>query len=160
MSLGREIERATRFGRPLALLALDLDFFKNVNDTYGHQRGDSVLVEVAARLSSQTRDVDTLARYGGEEFVLLLPETDLQGAQLAAERIGEVVRAAPFGGPGEEPLRVTVSVGLAVFPSHATTARDLLRAGDTALYAAKDAGRDTYRISAPAVADPSDVTAG
>jgi diguanylate cyclase (GGDEF)-like protein len=148
MNLAKEIERATRFRRPLALLVLDLDLFKRINDQYGHQRGDSVLIEVAQRVKGEIREVDTLARYGGEEFVLVLPETKLAGARQAAQRICDVVRHRPFGGEGEEPITVTVSVGVAVFPEHGTTVATLLRRADEALYVAKDAGRDTWRVSA------------
>jgi diguanylate cyclase (GGDEF)-like protein len=147
MNFGKEIERAARFHRPLALLLLDLDKFKNVNDAYGHQRGDSVLIELATRVSGEIREVDTFARYGGEEFVLVLPETDASGAAKAAERVCEVVRRRQFGHQGEEPLTVTVSVGVAVFPGHGTTAPDLVRAADAALYAAKEGGRNGWRMA-------------
>jgi diguanylate cyclase (GGDEF)-like protein len=147
MNFAKEIERAARFRRPLALLLLDLDKFKAVNDAHGHQRGDSVLIELATRVSAEIREVDTFARYGGEEFVLVLPETDAAGAGQAAERVCQVVRHRAFGHEGEEPLRITVSVGVAVFPEHGTTAAGLIRAADTALYAAKDAGRDGWRIA-------------
>ena len=103
ITIGKEIERAARFGRPLALLLLDLDHFKLVNDIYGHQRGDAVLVELAARVRGEVRDVDTVARYGGEEFVVVLPETDEDGAVQAAERIRAAIRRTPFGADGDEP---------------------------------------------------------
>jgi two-component system cell cycle response regulator len=147
MTIGKEIERAARFGRPLALLLLDLDHFKPVNDVYGHQRGDAVLIDLAGRLKGQVRDVDTLARYGGEEFVVILPETDEEGAALAAERIRTAVRRRPFGEPDETPLDITISVGVAVFPTHGATATSVLRRADEALYAAKHAGRDTWRLA-------------
>jgi diguanylate cyclase (GGDEF)-like protein len=156
MTIGKEIERAARFSRPLALLMLDLDLFKSVNDTYGHQRGDAVLVEIAARVRAQVRDVDTVARYGGEEVVVILPETDEAGAVQAAERICDAVRRRPFGEPGERSVEVTVSIGAAVFPAHGASASALLRRADEALYEAKHAGRDTWRLatSAPAGATP------
>ena len=157
MTVGREIERAARFSRPLALLLLDLDHFKLVNDVWGHQRGDQVLVELAGRVSAQVRDVDTLARYGGEEFVVVLAETDRHGAVHAAERIRAAVRRRPFGEPDEPPLEVTVSIGVAVFPEHGTSSSALLRRADEALYAAKDAGRDGWRLAA---AEPQRGTAG
>ncbi|MCW2778326.1 MAG: diguanylate cyclase with sensor [Frankiales bacterium] len=154
VTMTREAERAARFGRPLALLLLDLDRFKAVNDTHGHQRGDAVLVEVAARVRDEVRDVDTVARYGGEEIAVVLPETDREGACNAAARICEAVRRRPFGEPGEVPLTVTVSAGVAVFPEHGTTPASLLRAADTALYDAKGAGRDTWRLARPPVGGP------
>ena len=150
MTIGKEIERSARFGRPLALLMLDLDRFKSVNDTYGHQRGDAVLVELAARVRSQVRDVDTVARYGGEEVVVILPETDEEGAVQAADRICDAVRRRPFGEPGEGAVDVTVSVGAAVFPVHGGSSSTLLRRADEALYEAKDAGRDTWRLATSA----------
>jgi two-component system cell cycle response regulator len=153
MTIGKEIERAARFGRPLALLLLDLDHFKPVNDVYGHQRGDAVLIDLAGRLKGQVRDVDTLARYGGEEFVVILPETDEEGAALAAERIRTAVSRRPFGEPDETPLDITVSVGVAVFPTHGATATSVLRRADEALYAAKHAGRDTWRLAEVSASD-------
>jgi diguanylate cyclase (GGDEF)-like protein len=145
MTIGKEVERALRFDRPLALLMLDLDHFKRVNDEHGHQRGDAVLVEFARRVKSQVREVDVLARYGGEELVCVLPETDRTGAEHTAARICTAVRAAPFD--GGLPLTVTVSVGVAVFPEHGRTGADLIRAADNALYAAKNAGRDQWRTA-------------
>jgi diguanylate cyclase (GGDEF)-like protein len=147
MTMTKELERAARFGRPMALLMLDLDHFKDVNDSFGHQRGDDVLVEFAARVRAEARDVDTVARYGGEEVVLVLPETDETGARQAAERICAAVRRKPFGGPGVPPVRLTVSAGVAVYPTHGTTASALLKGADGALYEAKHAGRDTYRVT-------------
>jgi diguanylate cyclase (GGDEF)-like protein len=155
MTIGKEIERSARFGRPLALLMLDLDLFKSVNDTYGHQRGDAVLVELAARVRAQVRDVDTVARYGGEEVVVILPETDETGAAQAAERICDAVRRRPFGEPGTGEVDVTVSIGAAVFPAHGATSTTLLRRADEALYEAKDAGRDTWRMASAAAAEPT-----
>ena len=156
LTLAREIERGSRFDRPLALLMLDLDHFKRVNDQYGHQRGDAVLIELAERLRGLVRDVDTLARYGGEELVVVLPETDEPGAVRAAERICEAVRATTFGLSGELPVPVTVSIGVAVFPGHGATPSALLRAADDALYAAKREGRDAWRLApAPAAAPAS-----
>jgi diguanylate cyclase (GGDEF)-like protein len=149
VTVGKEVERAVRFERPLALLLLDLDHFKLVNDVWGHPRGDAVLVELAARVRSQVRDVDTLARYGGEEFVVVLPETDRAGAVQAAERICAAVRRRPFGEDGEQPIDVTLSLGIAVFPDHGTSSTALLRRADEALYAAKRGGRDGWRMAAP-----------
>ena len=148
VALDREIERASRFGRPLGVLMLDLDNFKQVNDVHGHQRGDAVLVELATRVHEVIRDVDVLARYGGEELVLLLPETDTVGASASAERICEAVRRTPFtaGGAGP-PLHITVSVGVAAYPGHAIDAPGLIRAADEALYAAKAAGRDQWKVA-------------
>ena len=148
VSLNREIERAIRFDRSLALLMLDLDLFKNVNDTYGHQRGDAVLREFSERVKAEIREVDTLARYGGEEFVLLLPETTPAGAGRLAERVCHAIRSRPFGGAdGENPIKVTVSIGAAVFPNHADSGANLLRSADRVLYAAKRGGRDQWVVA-------------
>ncbi|MDP3711511.1 MAG: diguanylate cyclase [Mycobacteriales bacterium] len=157
MTVAKEIERAARFGRPLTLLMIDVDHFKAVNDTHGHPRGDAVLVELAGRVKSQVRDVDTLARYGGEELVVVLPETDEEGGQQAAERICDAVRRRPFGDPGQDPVDVTVSIGVAVFPLHGASSSTLLRRADEALYDAKDSGRDTWRTAGPRVVDLSDL---
>jgi diguanylate cyclase (GGDEF)-like protein len=146
MSLAREIERSTRFGRPLAVLMLDLDLFKQVNDRFGHARGDSVLRELAQRVSEQIREVDTFARYGGEEFVVVLPETSIEGATQLAERICTAVRREPFSQDDEEPLIVTLSVGVAAFPVHGSSAATLMRAADRALYVAKNDGRDRWHV--------------
>jgi diguanylate cyclase (GGDEF)-like protein len=146
MSLAREIERSTRFERPLAVLMLDLDHFKRVNDTYGHARGDAVLRELAHRVQEQIREVDTFARYGGEEFVVVLPETTVDGAAQLAERICVAVRRTPFQSEGEEPLDITLSVGGAAFPEHGSSAATLMRAADRALYVAKGEGRDRWHV--------------
>ncbi len=146
MELAREIERSTRFGHPLAVVMLDIDHFKSINDTYGHPRGDAVLRELASRLIEVKREVDTLARYGGEEFAVILPETGADGAAMLAERICAVVRREPFG-DGGEPIRVTVSVGVAAFPGHGASPAVLLRTADEALYAAKHGGRDQWRLA-------------
>jgi two-component system cell cycle response regulator len=152
MTVGKEIERAARFGRPLALLMLDLDHFKDVNDTFGHQRGDTVLVELAGRIRGEVRDVDTVARYGGEEIVVILPETDEAGAVQLAERICDAVRRKPFGERDLPAVHLTVSAGCAVFPVHGMAASMLLARADEALYEAKRSGRDTWRLSTGAPA--------
>ena len=146
MSLAREIERSTRFDRPLAVLMLDLDHFKLVNDTHGHARGDSVLRELAHRVQEQIREVDTFARYGGEEFVVVLPETSVEGAAQLAERICVAVRREPFRQEGEESLDITVSIGGAAFPDHGSTPATLMRSADKALYVAKGEGRDRWHV--------------
>ena len=145
-TLSREVERATRFGRPLTVLMLDLDHFKQVNDTLGHAFGDDVLREFARRLEDCLREVDTVARYGGEEFTVILPETDVDGGTRVAERIIDAVRAEPFG-PGELRRAVTVSVGVAAFPAHGRSVTEVLRSADSALYAAKRAGRDRWCVA-------------
>ncbi|SBT51601.1 GGDEF domain-containing protein [Micromonospora auratinigra] len=158
-SIRREVERANRFGRMLSVLALDLDRFKDVNDTWGHAAGDAVLVEFARRVRGEIREVDLAFRHGGEEFVVLLPETDARGATIVAERLGAVVRdqPVPVDGHAGEPVRVpvTVSIGIAVYPDHAAGGQQVLDAADDALYAAKAAGRDGYRLARPAEPTPT-----
>lgn len=146
-SVRREVERASRFGRMLAVLALDLDRFKEVNDTYGHAAGDAVLAEFARRVRAEVREVDLAFRQGGEEFVVLLPETDARGGAIVAQRLGAAVRDTPIT-CGDESVEVSVSIGIAVYPDHGVTGAQVLDAADDALYAAKAAGRDTYRIAA------------
>jgi len=149
-SVRREVERANRFDRKLAVLAMDLDRFKEINDTYGHPVGDAVLVEFASRVKEVTREVDLAFRQGGEEFVVLLPETDAAGGAKVAERLCAVIRDDTFdvetGDGTGETIRVTVSAGVAVYPDHGRTVPEVLEAADDALYAAKAAGRDTYRV--------------
>jgi two-component system, cell cycle response regulator len=143
-TLAREVERATRFERPLALLLLDLDHFKRVNDTFGHTVGDAVLRELARRLHECVREVDTVARYGGEEFVIICPETDAEGAARLADRVCATVRDDDFI-VGEDAVPVTVSVGVASLPIDGIASGDLVRSADDALYAAKHDGRDRWR---------------
>ncbi|GAB3997639.1 hypothetical protein GCM10029992_21210 [Glycomyces albus] len=150
-SLRREAERSRRHRRPSALLAIDLDLFKAVNDTYGHPVGDQVLIELARRITGQIREVDLAFRHGGEEFMVLLPETDAAGASAVAERLGRAVAGKPFkvnAAEGGLELRITVSLGIAVLGEHADTASGVMAAADEALYAAKAAGRDTWKIAA------------
>ena len=146
-TLNSEIERAVRFRRPLGLLMLDLDHFKEVNDMHGHARGDDVLRELSRRVSGQVREVDVFARYGGEEFVLILPETDRDGVAAMARRVCDVVRASPFRDGGGAELPITISIGGASFPEDGTTGEALLRAADEALYRAKRAGRNGWALA-------------
>ncbi|MEV6345700.1 diguanylate cyclase [Actinoplanes sp. NPDC051851] len=148
----REVERASRFGRMLTVLVLDIDHFKDVNDTYGHPAGDLVLGEFARRIRVGLREVDVAFRQGGEEFVVLLPETDAYGGAIVAERLGAAVREWPVVVESPRPglsdrIPISVSIGVAVFPENGGTAQDVLDAADEALYAAKHAGRDTYRLA-------------
>jgi diguanylate cyclase (GGDEF)-like protein len=147
MQFRQVLATALRFDRPFSLLMLDLDNFKRVNDTYGHQRGDAVLIEFAQRVTRTLREVDTFARFGGEEFICILSETDLAGAVTAAQKIQETIKRERFGGPGETALEVTVSIGVASYPEHGDNYQALVGAADRALYRAKQEGRDRARVA-------------
>ena len=141
-----EFERAVRYGLPFSCVIFDIDDFKQVNDTYGHLIGDEVLKEVAQCMISCTRRVDILARYGGEEFVILLPQTDLEGASIEAERIRSVFEKHAFS-EIPETRKVTISVGVATLDSSAMkVSNDLLNAADMALYEAKNSGKNRVVI--------------
>jgi diguanylate cyclase (GGDEF)-like protein len=139
----QEIRRADRHERPFSVLLIDVDRFKQFNDTHGHQAGDQVLLTMGRVITEAVRDLDVAARYGGEEFVVLLPECDLANAVAAAERIrARLARERFEHGP------VTISVGVAEFPAHGETSSEVLAAADEALYEAKRRGRDRV-CSAP-----------
>ncbi len=145
----REFAVARRYGRPLTVGMIDVDLFKSINDRYGHARGDAVLRGVAGRARALLRDVDLLGRYGGEEFVLLMPETGLEAARVAAERLRERIGTEPFSAEGEE-IPVTVSLGLAAWePRRDASLEALLQRADRALYEAKAAGRNRVVLDTP-----------
>lgn len=145
--LEEELERARRYQRPMALLWIDFDHFKDVNDTYGHAAGDSVLRSVSRLLLGSVRSVDSVGRFGGEEFVIVLPEMDLDEARDTAERLRRRVVEAPqpLGDGNTVPL--TISVGVAVYPEHAQNAAALCAAADKAMYLAKDRGRNCVAMA-------------
>jgi diguanylate cyclase (GGDEF)-like protein len=144
----RELVRARRYRTPLAVVLCDLDHFKRINDTRGHQAGDRVLVHAARTLTQAVRDVDTVARWGGEEFALLLPETDLQGAREVAERCARLLAGATIDLGEGEPVGVTGSFGVAAGPDGDDAGLDaLIRRADDALYRAKDAGRNRVEVA-------------
>ena len=153
----REVARSRRYGRPLSVVFVDADFFKHVNDKHGHQVGDAVLAGLGLLIDSEVRGADVAVRvdgmpfavrYGGEEFVVILPETDSVGASCAAERIRRRVEEAPLPGrdgmPGD---RITVSLGVATLAESDTSAEDLVRRADEALYRAKHAGRNRVVVA-------------
>lgn len=140
--LNEERERALRFGHRLALLMVDIDHFKSVNDTHGHPAGDAVLREVARRLAAESRTVDRVVRFGGEEFALILMQTDAVAALDVARRMCAAIARDPIVATETAALNVTVSVGAAVLPDDARTEAALVAAADKALYAAKQRGRN------------------
>ena len=143
-ALGQELERWRRYGTACALVLVDIDFLKKVNDTHGHSAGDAVIRHTASALVELSRDNDTTARLGGEEFALLLAGADGAKAEAAAERLRHVVAENPVEGVG----KVTVSLGVAACPAHAMTERALYAASDAALYRAKDEGRNRTVVAA------------
>lgn len=150
----REWHRALRYNRPIAFLMIDIDYFKTVNDRFGHQVGDAMIVHLASLARECKRDSDVLARIGGEEFALLLPETNLQQAQSIAERLrGELASnplvVAPYSIPA------TVSIGVAVAAKAMRGVSDLMKAADHALYDAKRAGRNRVICCLPEIPGPS-----
>ena len=156
VTLDRELERSRRFETPLALVLVDLDDFKGVNDTYGHQQGDEVLAQVSAVLREASRELDLAARYGGEELAVILPQTDAEGAEFLAERIRRTIESLPIRRvDGRGSLSVTASFGVADAPYTATDRAGLIAAADAALYAAKRAGKNRVERALTAVVEPS-----
>jgi diguanylate cyclase (GGDEF)-like protein len=140
---GREFDRAKRYGSPLAFVILDLDHFKSVNDTYGHQMGDKVLAAAAAACESQLRSSDLFCRFGGEEFLALLPGSLAEAAAYIAERLRSAVSELSFELPGGGVLKISASLGLSCRDTLKDESfDDLLGEADRALYRAKDSGRD------------------
>ncbi len=146
-TLAREFSRAERMGEPLAVVLLDLDHFKALNDTSGHAAGDEVLRELGLLLRAHTRRADIACRYGGEEFLIAMPNIDVAHATERAEELRAAFAAVRFGGAAEG-LSCTLSAGVASFPEHAQTLDGLLASADLALYAAKAGGRNCVRVAA------------
>jgi diguanylate cyclase (GGDEF)-like protein len=153
-TLDGEIERSRRFGQPVGLMLLDIDDFKSVNDTYGHQQGDLVLIEVGRVLRALSRDIDEPSRYGGEEMAVVLPQTDVAGAELLAERMRAAVAGIEIerlDGGGR--LQVTASFGVASLPSNASDKDSLIAEADAALYRAKRSGKNRVGRAEPVPAE-------
>lgn len=145
--LRRETKRASRSGRPLSLLFIDMDGFKQVNDRHGHLSGSKALVEAAGLIRSCARETDVVARFGGDEFSLILPDTGREGAVSVAIRIRERVAEHPFLETDGLVVRLTASVGVATLPDVAGSAEELIRAADKAMYRVKAAGKDGIHVA-------------
>ena len=152
--LEKEIKRSRRYHQPLAVLFLDLDYFKGVNDRHGHVTGSRMLVEVAAILKRCIRDTDVLVRYGGDEYTVLLPSTDSAGAMIVAERIRSSIEKTEFRGDDGTVLRLTASIGVACYPEHAREKKDILRMADAAMYHGKATSRNVVYL-ANSLLDPT-----
>ncbi len=126
---------------------MDLDGFKDVNDTYGHSTGDDVLRMVFSQMARGVRNTDFLARYGGDELTLILSQTEMSSAQVVSEKILEGMKKLKYKLPDGRRLKLGISGGIAIFPVHARNGSDLLRAADAALYNAKKYNRGTFQIS-------------
>src|SRR6201999_3585146 len=140
--LGTLAEQASTRGKPLALMMLDIDFFKSINDNYGHDAGDDVLRKFAVGVRKSTRGIDLACRYGGEEFVIVMPETDLHVAGMVAERLRRAIAGEPFAvNKGATRIAVTISIGLSTLEAKGEPIADVLKRADRALYRAKNDGR-------------------
>jgi two-component system, cell cycle response regulator len=149
--LGAEIRRAKRHNLSIALLMIDIDYFKQINDNYGHQAGDYILVEIATLLKDTVREVDLVARYGGEEFAVVLVGDRSLNSDISAERIRAKICKHKFNTQSRT-LQVTISIGIAIFPTDSDSQSDLIRMADKALYKAKESGRDCIKTSKDLVA--------
>jgi len=141
-ALEHETQRAERFGKPMSVLFLDLDYFKRVNDQHGHLVGSRVLRRLSEVFADCVRQVDTLARYGGDEFTIVLVDTGHEGGRVVAERIRKTVAETIFEGVHGTPIRLTISIGVAVYPEHSRGHDGLLDLSDKAMYLAKSRGRN------------------
>ncbi len=146
VDLQEEVIRSNRYDTPLSISLMDIDHFKNVNDTYGHITGDEVLRTLAAQLREQIRHPDTIGRYGGEEFLIVLPNSELKAAAEQASRLCQRVRAMQVGSNGQT-LSVTISIGVAQYRIGRENWEQFLNRADAALYKAKDAGRDRWAVA-------------
>src|SRR5882757_205428 len=148
-SLERELRRAARASKPLGAILLDIDHFKRFNDSYGHEAGDIVLRELSAVLNSQIRGEDIACRIGGEEFLLVMPDTSLEVTQQRAEKLREDCKRVSIQYGGRPLSAITLSMGIAMFPTHGATSDTILRTADHALYQAKTEGRDRVVVAKP-----------
>lgn len=146
-TLEREIHRALRTNFPIGIIMLDIDHFKKLNDTYGHEAGDMVLVEIGKKIGDNIRTSDIACRYGGEEFILILPNADIETTRLRAEKVREEIAQCGIIYHRQELGPITMSLGVAGFPNHAQTLESVLKKADEALYIAKKLGRNRVEVS-------------
>ena len=146
-SLDRELHRAKRKKRPLAVVFLDLDHFKRFNDSFGHDAGDLVLKEMADAFLKHFRSDDIICRYGGEEFAVILPESSAKDAMKRASALRAAVKKISLRNRGQVLDPVTISVGIAAYPEHGQTAEELLHIADQCLYQSKAQGRDRVTVA-------------
>jgi diguanylate cyclase (GGDEF)-like protein len=146
-SLERELRRSTRKKSSLGVMMIDVDHFKRFNDTFGHEAGDSVLRELANLFRAQFRGEDITCRYGGEEFTIILPEASMEATRQRAEELREGAKHLSTEFRGQSLDRITLSIGVSSFPEHGSAGETLLRAADSALYCAKDQGRDRVVVA-------------
>ena len=144
LRIEEEMERARRFDSGMAVIMVDIDQFKRLNDEFGHLLGDEVLRQVSSIFSQQLRKIDVVCRYGGEEFAILLSQTTHNHAVAVAEKLRRIIDSWQFPGV---PRSVTISAGVATCPEHGTTRDELVKAADAGLYAAKQAGRNCVRVA-------------
>jgi diguanylate cyclase (GGDEF)-like protein/PAS domain S-box-containing protein len=156
-TLEREMRRAARATQSLGILMIDLDHFKKFNDTYGHDAGDAVLRETGASLSKGIRAEDFVCRFGGEEFVVILPTADPETSRARAERLRTKLRELTIMYQGKSLGMITISVGVAAFPAHGTSPRELMAAADAALYEAKRGGRDKVVVASVKADEAADL---
>jgi len=157
--LTTEVARASRYGMPLSVLLLDIDHFKPINDSYGHQVGDVVLAELAQLIVNTVRTTDIVTRYGGEEIMVMAPSTPLKTAANLAERLRKIIAHRPFDVPAKlnrklKALHITVSVGVACFGLNANDFQSLIQSADEALYRAKKKGRNCVITARPVTTQP------
>jgi diguanylate cyclase (GGDEF)-like protein len=157
--LTSEVARASRYGMPLSVLLLDIDHFKRINDSYGHQVGDVVLAELAQLIVNTVRTTDIVTRYGGEEIMVIAPSTPLKTATNLAERLRKIIEHRPLDVPAKlhrklKALHITVSVGVACFGQSANDFQSLIQSADEALYRAKKKGRNCVITARPVTTQP------
>jgi len=146
IALDREVARHQRWGQIFGLIIVDIDHFKKFNDTYGHQVGDEVLIHVAGLIKSATRTTDVVARFGGEEFCIIAVKADMPGLKILMERVRSAIEKGPLISAQHGELKVTVSLGAALYPNDAKDKEELFARADSALYQAKGAGRNQFKL--------------